>query len=96
VKRPARTLQVSGHPAGRSHLWLSSGNARTPLGVLDFGAVKLDRKVLKALRALGRIGGMKGGPKGGKARMAALTPEERRDLARKAAAARWAKAKKKS
>jgi hypothetical protein len=40
--------------------------------------------------ALGRLGGLKGG----KARVAKLTPEERRELARKAVRARWAKAKK--
>jgi hypothetical protein len=33
--------------------------------------------------------GKKGGPKGGKARTAALTPEQRKELARKAAAKRW-------
>ena len=38
--------------------------------------------------ALGRLGGAKGGP----ARAKALTPERRREIARKAAAARWAKA----
>lgn len=37
--------------------------------------------------ALGRIGGLKGG----KARAAALTPEQRKDIARRAAAARWGK-----
>jgi general stress protein YciG len=36
--------------------------------------------------ALGRKGGAKGGP----ARAAALTPERRREIAQKAAAARWA------
>ena len=41
--------------------------------------------------ALGRLGGLKGG----KARIAQLTAEERRDLARKAAKARWEKEKKK-
>jgi hypothetical protein len=35
--------------------------------------------------ALGRIGGRKGGP----ARMAGMTPEERRAFARAGAAARW-------
>ncbi len=35
--------------------------------------------------ALGRAGGLKGG----KARAAALTPEQRSEIARKAAAARW-------
>ncbi|MDO8731997.1 MAG: hypothetical protein Q7L55_05415 [Actinomycetota bacterium] len=34
--------------------------------------------------------GRKGGLKGGKARAAKLTPEQRSEIARKAAAARWA------
>jgi hypothetical protein len=33
--------------------------------------------------------GRKGGLKGGKARAASLTPEQRKEIARKAAAARW-------
>ena len=33
--------------------------------------------------------GKKGGQKGGKARAEALTPEERSEIAKKAAAARW-------
>ncbi len=37
--------------------------------------------------ALGRLGGKKGGP----ARAAKLTPEQRKEIARKAAAARWQK-----
>jgi hypothetical protein len=37
--------------------------------------------------ALGRLGGLKGG----KARFQKLTPEERKEIARKAAHARWAK-----
>jgi hypothetical protein len=41
-------------------------------------------------RYLAKIG-RRGGLKGGKARMNAMTPGERRALARKAAAARWAK-----
>jgi hypothetical protein len=40
--------------------------------------------------ALGRLGGLKGG----KARTARLTADQRRELARKAVLARWAKAKK--
>jgi len=39
--------------------------------------------------ALGRRGGKKGGP----ARAAAMTPEERSESARKAVLARWAKGK---
>ncbi len=37
--------------------------------------------------ALGRLGGKKGGP----ARAAKLTPEQRKEIAKKAAKARWAK-----
>lgn len=40
--------------------------------------------------ALGKMGG----PKGGRNRAAKLTPEQRSESARKAAIARWAKAKK--
>ena len=39
--------------------------------------------------ALGRLGGLKGG----KARAAKLTPEQRRAIAQKAARSRWAKSK---
>jgi len=39
----------------------------------------------KAAQALGRLGGLKGG----KARAAKLTPEQRKAIAQKAANARW-------
>jgi hypothetical protein len=39
--------------------------------------------------ALGRLGGLKGGPTGGRARAASLTPERRAEISRRAAAARW-------
>jgi hypothetical protein len=42
--------------------------------------------------ALGRKGGLKGGP----ARAAKMTPEERSESARKAVLARWEKAKQKA
>jgi len=35
--------------------------------------------------------GKKGGPIGGRARMASLTAKQRRELAKKAAAVRWSK-----
>jgi hypothetical protein len=40
--------------------------------------------------------GAKGGKVGGKSRMASLTPEQRKELAQKGAAARWTKKKGKS
>jgi hypothetical protein len=39
--------------------------------------------------ALGRLGGLAGGRRGGLARAAKLSPERRREIALKAAAARW-------
>jgi hypothetical protein len=47
----------------------------------------MEREKDPAAVALGRRGGLKGG----KARMGALTPEQRRRLAKKAARARWGK-----
>ena len=44
-------------------------------------------EIKAAAAALGR----KGGLKGGKARAASLTPEQRQEIARKAAAKRWGK-----
>ena len=51
--------------------------------------------VSKVMSEMGRKGGKAAKGKGVKARMAALTPQERKELATKAARARWAKAKKK-
>jgi general stress protein YciG len=51
--------------------------------------------ISNVMREMGRKGGKAAGGKGGKARMAALTPEQRKELAKKAAQTRWAKAKKK-
>ena len=52
--------------------------------------------VSKVMREMGRKGGKAAKGKGVKARMAALSPDERKELARKAAKIRWAKAKKKN
>ncbi len=46
-----------------------------------------EREKNQAAVALGRLGGLKGG----KARAAKLTPEERSEIAKKAAAKRWGK-----
>lgn len=46
------------------------------------------KNISAAAKALGRLGGLKGG----KARAAKLTPEQRKEIAKKAAATRWAKA----
>jgi hypothetical protein len=46
-----------------------------------------DEEIRKLARIFGRRGGLKGGP----ARAAKMTPEERSESARKAVKARWAK-----
>jgi len=51
--------------------------------------------ISKVMSKMRRKNGKAAKGKGVKARMAALTPQERKELARKAARARWAKAKKK-
>ena len=48
-------------------------------------------KALDAALDYFRAWGAEGGKKGGKSRMASLTAEQRRALAKKGAAARWAK-----
>jgi len=53
--------------------------------------MKLDPRVLKAIQELGRQGGLIGG----KARARKIDAHRRREIARKAAQARWSKAKKK-
>jgi hypothetical protein len=50
--------------------------------------------ISEVMREMGRKGGKAAKGKGAKARMAALTPDERKRLARKAARARWTKVKK--
>ena len=52
-------------------------------------------KIPLELRAYLAKLGSKGGKKGGPARAAAMTPEQRSESARKAVQARWARAKKK-
>jgi hypothetical protein len=49
----------------------------------------------KAAREFFRKEGIKGGNLSAAARMEKLTPEERQEIAKKAAAARWAKRRKK-
>jgi hypothetical protein len=50
--------------------------------------------ISEVMREMGKKGGKAAGGEGGRKRMAALSPGERKELARKAAKARWAKAKK--
>ena len=65
--------------------------AQNALRVVEqaIGAPLAQHKNNAAARTLGRLGGIKGGP----ARAAKLTPEQRTVSARKAAVERWKKAK---
>lgn len=53
----------------------------------------MPKKLRQAFAKLGRIGGKKGGPKGGRARWENIPAEKRSEIARKAVQARWAKAR---
>ncbi len=65
-------------------------NLQIALGIVNLGSEPMAKKSKNPHAvALGRLGGLKGG----KARLAKLTSEERRELARKAVLARWAKEK---
>jgi len=54
------------------------------------------RRKNPAAVALGRLGGLAASGAGARRRLAAMTKEERSALARKAARARWAKAKRRT
>jgi len=54
------------------------------------------RRKNPAAVALGRLGGLAASGAGARRRLAAMTKEERTALARKAARARWAKAKRRT
>jgi len=78
-KRPRDTNQLA-----RSVFLEAIGEAPEPQEKQEDGGPKKN----PAAVALGRLGGKKGG----KARAAKLSPERRREIAKKAAAARWGKA----
>jgi hypothetical protein len=65
---------------------------RTPVSRILFMDPNL---ISKVMQEMGRKGGKKGGKKGAKMRAEALTPEQRSQIAKKAARARWAKARRK-
>jgi hypothetical protein len=51
--------------------------------------IERDEPVSEQPQTPAQVNGRKGGKKGGKARAEKLTPEQRSEIARKAAAARW-------
>ena len=61
----------------------------TALRIVQEATGQIEPKPRFDAKALGRLGGLKGG----KARAKKLTPEQRSEIARKAAQARWLKEK---
>jgi hypothetical protein len=59
--------------------------ARRVVDIATGERTKVDPQVSKAARALGRLGGLKGG----EARAKALSPERRSEIAREGARKRW-------
>ena len=55
---------------------------------------RVKKKPEKGIQSAASLLGKLGGAKGGRMRAQRMTPEERREAARKAVLARWAKAKK--
>jgi hypothetical protein len=93
LRAPLARLPVA--PDRGTRDYARSGHGMSRLCQKRFGHDRLAEMSTKRRNphavALGRKGGKKGGPKGGRVRMAQLTGEERRELARKAARARWRK-----
>ena len=86
---PGIALQLSAADAETLNKILTKAGKRGPAAV-----VSREEILTNAAKYLGSLGGKKGGSKGGKARMEALTAEQRSELGRKAAAARWKAAEK--
>ena len=74
---------MSSQPSGRRDV--NQAAHQTVQAIIERAEPARPAKNLAAV-ALGRLGGLKGG----KARAAKLTPEQRRDIAKRAASARWA------
>lgn len=68
-------------------------SSKLPADVAEFFKKRMPKKIRQYFVEQGAVGGKTGGKLGGPARAAALTPERRSEIARKAAAARWAKKK---
>ena len=73
----------------RDFMEVARGIVEQAIGEQIDGAPLEDRNAGKDQRAIAR--GKLGGLKGGKARANKLTPEQRAEIAKKAAAARWGK-----
>lgn len=59
--------------------------------IVDIATGECEDKEQDPIKAAAAALGRKGGLKGGKARAAKLTPEQRQEIAKKAAAKRWKK-----
>ena len=59
--------------------------------IVDIATGESEEKEIDPIKAAAQALGRKGGLKGGKARAKALTSKQRKEIAKKAAAARWKK-----
>lgn len=59
--------------------------------IVDIATGESEQKEIDPIKAAAAALGRKGGLKGGKARAKALTSKQRKEIAKKAAAARWEK-----
>ena len=79
-----------------NHYALTPQNKHCSPGPVVVYDLTMAKRKDPAAVSLGRRGGLAGGRKGGKARMAMMTAEQRSELGRKAVMARWAKRKRKT
>lgn len=87
------TYNAFGFEGFRHGIYSSPKNSLTRAGFV-YNAIMTKSQVPPELREYLAKLGKKGGKKGGPARAAAMTPEQRSESARKAVQARWAKAEK--
>lgn len=59
--------------------------------IVEIATGEIEEKEFDPIKAAAQALGRKGGLKGGKARAKALTSKQRKEIAKKAAAARWSK-----
>jgi general stress protein YciG len=92
-KKPATKKRPSADPNARAHQMIAEMEARQTAGPVQPQAVTpphgdpFEAQYRARMAELGR----KGGQIGGKRRMESMTEKERKDVARKAAKARWAR-----
>ncbi|MBS1911716.1 MAG: histone H1 [Bacteroidetes bacterium] len=94
MKKPTRARQGDFSQIARAIVEEATGESLTPKKKAATGTKKTAKAAAKKNPAAVELG-RKGGLVGGKRRLETMTPEQRSEVARKAAQARWSKDKKK-